>query len=191
MNLLAGLTSLYLILILIRVLMTWFSGMQYGRPLEILCNITDPYLNWFQRFSFLRLGAFDFSPVVAMAILSVANNVFSALGRNGTVRLGIIIATLISAIWSAVSFVLGFCAVVLILRLIAYFANANIYSSFWRVIDSISQPILFQINHFLFKKRIVRYTTGIIISILVMVSGFLLGNILVFLLSQFLIRLPL
>ncbi|MDR2149657.1 MAG: YggT family protein [Spirochaetaceae bacterium] len=191
MNILAGLTSLYLILIFIRVLMTWFSGMQYGRPLEILCHITDPYLNWFQRFSFLRLGAFDLSPVAAMAILSVAHTVFNTLGRGGRIRFGIIAAMLISAVWSAVSFVLGFCTIVLILRLIAYFINANIYSSFWRVIDSISQPILFQVNRFFFRKRIVRYSTGIILSILVMIISSIVGGIFISILQQLLIRLPL
>lgn len=190
MNILAGLTSLYLILIFIRVIMSWFSGMQYGRPLEILHNITDPYLNWFRRFSFLRLGAFDFSPVAAMATLSIANTVFTRLAQGGVVKIGIIASMLVAALWSAVSFLLGFCAIVLVLRLIAYIINANIYNSFWRVIDSISQPVVFHISRFLLKRRSIGYAAAIVLSIVVTALAYIIGGIAVSVLELFLINLP-
>jgi YggT family protein len=190
MNLLSGAVTLYLILIVIRLLTTWFSGAQYGRPLEILCHITDPYLNWFRRFTVLQVGHFDFSPIVAMALLSVANNIFIMLGRYGSIRFGFILAMLISMVWSAVSFLLGFFVIVLSLRLIAYFINANVYSSFWKIIESISQPVLYHINRLLFRHRIVHYRNGLLVSILVLVLCSLCGGVLATLAQTALIRLP-
>ena len=170
MNILAGFTSLYILLIFIRILLTWFSGANYGRPMEILSRITDPYLDWFRRFPGLRGGIVDLSPIVAMAVLSVANNIFTTLARFGVIHIGGITAMVLASLWSAVSFILGFFIVVLILRLIAYLTNQNIYGSFWRIIDTISQPVLYRINRFFFRRRLVNYRAVILLSI-----GTLLG----------------
>ena len=60
MRFISGALSVYMILIFIRVLMTWFQGANYGRAMEILRSVTDPYLYWFRRFPFLRAGSMDF-----------------------------------------------------------------------------------------------------------------------------------
>jgi YggT family protein len=192
MNILGGITGLYMILITVRILLTWFRGGTYGRPYEILQNITDPYLNWFRRFSFLRTGMFDLSPVAALAVLSVLNQIFNTIGSFGRISLGLILALLLSALWSACAFILGFFIVILILRLIAYLTNRDVYYSFWRVIDVIAQPVLYRINRLLFRNRLVNYLTGIISALVLLLAlriglGILLGTILL----PFLVRLPL
>ncbi|MDR1955384.1 MAG: YggT family protein [Treponema sp.] len=169
MNILSGVTGLYLILIAIRIMLTWFSGAQYGRPLELLSGITDPYLRWFRRFSWLRAGFLDLSPILAMAVLSLVHNLFSILARYGRIRLGMILGMVLSSLWSAVSFILGFCIVVLVLRLIAYLTNRNIVGSFWGIIHTLSQPILYRIHRILFRGRLVHYRTGILSAIGVLV----------------------
>jgi YggT family protein len=191
MNILANLTSLYMLLISIRILLTWFSGANYGRPLAILSSITDPYLNWFRRFPVFRVGFLDLSPIAAIAVLSVLNNVFTNLAYHGAIRLGIILAMLVSSLWSAVSFIIGFFIVVLGLRLFAFLTNRNIYGTFWRIIDTISQPILYRINRILFHRRIVHYRTRIISAIAVLAVlmaglGFLVKQVAV----PILVRLP-
>jgi YggT family protein len=164
MNILGAFTSLYMILIFIRIMLTWFSGARYGRPAEFLCRITDPYLGWFRRFR-LRAGALDLSPVLALAVLSVANSVFDTLGRLGYITLGIILAMALSALWSAAAFIIGFFIVVLVLRFIAYLTNRDVYRSFWRIVDTLSQPVIYRINRIIFQKRLVNYQTGIIVSL--------------------------
>ena len=165
MNVLSGITSIYMLVIFIRIMLTWFSGISYGGPLLILSRLTDPYLNWFRRFRFLRAGNLDLSPIAAISVLSLMNQIFSTLAWYGRISLGLILALVLRGLWSAVSFLLGFCAVVLILRLIAYLTSRNIFSSFWRVIDTISQPLLYRINRILFSNRIVHYRTGLISAI--------------------------
>ena len=165
MNVLSGITSIYMLVIFIRIMLTWFSGISYGGPLLILSRLTDPYLNWFRRFRFLRAGNLDLSPIAAISVLSLMNQIFSTLALYGRISLGLILALVLRGLWSAVSFLLGFCAVVLILLLIAYLTSRNIFSSFWRVIDTISQPLLYRINRILFSNRIVHYRTGLISAI--------------------------
>jgi YggT family protein len=192
MNILSALTGIYMLLIFIRIMLTWFSGANYGRPMEILTGITDPYLDWFRRFPALRAGFLDLSPIVAMAVLSLVNQIFSTLAQYGAISLGIILAMVLSALWSAISFILGFFLIILGLRLIAYLTNQDVYNSvFWKIVDTISQPVLYRIKRILFRRRLVNYLTGIITSMVaVLVLMMVLGTI-VKLAIAFLAALPL
>jgi YggT family protein len=190
MNILSGITSLYMLLIFIRIMLTWFSGVHYGKPYEILSGITDPYLNWFRRFSILHVASLDISPIAALAVLSVGNNVFTTLARYGRISLGIVLALGLSAIWSAVSFVLGFFIVIVILRLIAYLSNRDIYHTFWRIIDTLSQPVLYRISRIVFQNRPVQYLTRLITSLAVLLILRIGLGLLLSLAAAFLRRLP-
>jgi YggT family protein len=190
MNILGGITSLYMILIFIRIMLTWFSGTNYGRAFTILTGVTDPYLNWFRRFPALRVANLDLSPIAALAILSVVNSIFITLGRYGRISLGLILALVFSAVWSVISFLLGFSLVILTLRLIAYLTNRDVYGSFWRIIDMISQPVLYRISRLIFGKRLVRYLTGLLSSIAVLLILWAGLGFLARMGTDFLIRLP-
>jgi len=190
-GILAGLLGLYSLLIIIRIILTWFSGGYYGRPAEILALITDPYLEWWRRRLNLRAGYLDLSPIVAMAALSVAQTICSAIAQTGRVTIGLMLAVCVSALWSAVSFILGFCVVVLVLRLIAYLINANMFGVFWRVIDSISKPIQYRITRIVLGRRIVRFSTSIIITILVLIALWIGGSLVIQIVTGLLFRSPL
>jgi YggT family protein len=177
-------------LIFVRILLTWFSGVHYGKPYELLCGITDPYLNWFRRFSVLKAASLDISPIAALAVLSVVNNIFITLAHYGRISLGIILALCLSALWSAVSFILGFFIVVVILRLVAYLSNRNTYSNIWRIIDILSQPVLYRISRIIFQDRLVNYLTRIITSIAVLLILRIGLGILLRMVMNLLIRLP-
>ena len=191
MNLLANIAALYSLLIIIRVMLTWFSGAHYGKPVELLARVTDPYLDWWRRTLPLQAGFLDLSPIAAMAALSLAQSIFATIARYGRISIGIILAITVSALWSAVSFILGFCLIILVLRFVAYMTNRNIYSTFWRIIDTISQPMLYRINRIIFGKRLVNYTTGIIAAIAALAAIRIGGGLAVRLLTIFLFKFPL
>jgi YggT family protein len=133
--------------------------------MELLCGITDVYLQWFRRFPWLRVGVLDFSPLLALAVLSLAQTLFASLAWYGSIRLGMILGMILSYLWSAVSFLLGIGIVILILRFIAYLTNQNILTSFWGIIHTLSQPILYRTNRLLFRGKLVHYRTGILSAI--------------------------
>jgi len=69
----------YIILIIIRVLLTWIPRMPYNRTLRAVVGfieeVTDPYLNVFRRFlPPVGGGAFalDLSPIIAIILLFIA-----------------------------------------------------------------------------------------------------------------------
>jgi len=189
-RILSALLGFYSLLIIIRIILTWFSGGQFGRPVDILARITDPYLDWWRQRLNLRAGYLDLSPVVAMAALSVAQTICSSIAYTGRFSIGLLLAVCLSALWSAASFLLGFCVVVLVLRLIAYLMSANMFGTFWRVIDSISNPILYRVSRIIFGNRIVRFTKSIIVSILVLTALWIGGNIVIQIIYGLLSKFP-
>jgi len=63
--------SLYSTLLIIRVLLTWFPGIDWTNPvLSALSSITDPYLNLF-RGIIPPIGGFDISSLLAFLVLNV------------------------------------------------------------------------------------------------------------------------
>ncbi|MDR1443434.1 MAG: YggT family protein [Treponema sp.] len=191
MNILGSLAGFYMLLIFIRVMISWFGGANLGRPAEILTQITDPYLNWWRKFPMFRTGYIDLSPVAGMAVLSLVQTVCNTTARYGRMSMGTLLAIVLQAAWSVISFVLGFFIIVLVLRFFAYLTNRNIYSAFWRIIDSISQPVLYRITRIFFRRRLINYMAGVLLSIGTLAVLFIGGSLLVSLLLGFLTRLPL
>ena len=79
----------YLILIFIRVLMSWIPRMPYNRYLRaavgFIEEVTDPYLNVFRRFVPPLGGggfALDLSPILAIILLLIAQSVVVGLIRG-------------------------------------------------------------------------------------------------------------
>jgi YggT family protein len=76
------LITVYIVLIFIRILMSWFTRIPYNRylnmVLKFVTDVTDPYLNIFRRFiPPVRLGpgALDLSPIVAVIVLSIVGGI--------------------------------------------------------------------------------------------------------------------
>jgi YggT family protein len=73
--------SIYLALLVIRVLLTWFPNINWSsQPFAALSQVTDPYLNVF-RSIIPPMGGMDFSPMLALIVLSLLQRtVASAIG---------------------------------------------------------------------------------------------------------------
>ncbi|MDJ0556601.1 MAG: YggT family protein [Microcoleaceae cyanobacterium MO_207.B10] len=64
--------SIYLVLMFVRILLSWFPNVNwYDPPFSILSQLTDPYLNLF-RSLIPPLGGIDFSPIIAIFVLQIA-----------------------------------------------------------------------------------------------------------------------
>ena len=192
-ELLSGFCSVYSIIIIMRIILSWFGGgydRGFGRVEKLLIGITDPYLNWFRRIRFLRIGFIDFSPVVAIVILSIFNRLFSILAVYGRISTGLLLAIVVELIWSVFSFFLGFCLLILVLKLIAHLGNRSSYGRFWGTIDSLARPIIYKINRILFGGRIINYLTSILVSIVVFIVFWAVGYFVIKFAEIYLMRLP-
>jgi YggT family protein len=75
------LVLVYLVLIFIRIIMSWIPRIPYNRYLDLVLNfvrdVTDPYLNLFRRFMppvRIGPGALDLSPIVATFVLIIVGS---------------------------------------------------------------------------------------------------------------------
>jgi YggT family protein len=78
-NTLATFIQIYSVLIIIRILLTWFPTIDwYNQPFAALSQITDPYLNIF-RSVIPPLGGIDISPILAILLLNLAGSLVGGL----------------------------------------------------------------------------------------------------------------
>ncbi len=163
-RILATILSVYMILIFVRVLLTWFSGVSFGKPYQLIASVTDPYLNYFRRFRFLQVGSVDFSPIAGLLVLVVFLNIFNTLALYGKISVGIILAIVLRALWSAVSFLLTLFIVLIVIRFVASLMRANTVHPFIRTIDYLVTPLLNWIHNTFFKRRFLTLQYGLAIA---------------------------
>lgn len=84
------LVVVYLVLIFVRIVMSWIPRMPYNPALNaaltFVRDVTDPYLNLFRRFlPPLRIGpgALDLSPILGIFVLMIVGGIVSGLIRGG------------------------------------------------------------------------------------------------------------
>ena len=83
------LTLVYLVLIFVRILMSWIPRIPYNRflagALKFVSDVTDPFLNLFRRIlPPVRIGpgALDLSPIVATFALIIVSRIVTGLIRG-------------------------------------------------------------------------------------------------------------
>jgi YggT family protein len=83
------LVLVYLILIFIRIVMSYFTRIPYNvwldKLLTFVRDVTDPYLNLFRRFlPPVRIGpgALDLSPIIATFVLLIVGGIVEGLIRG-------------------------------------------------------------------------------------------------------------
>jgi YggT family protein len=184
-RLLGAATSIYMLLCIVRIFLSWFPAAASGRPAEIVGQVTEPYLSMWRQIPFLVVGGVDFSPIAALAVLSGVSRVF-AVASYGAVTIGLILSLLIEVVWGPVSFLLGFFMMLIVARIIAYAAQWNSLHPIWRAIDAIINPVLFRLKRLVYKDRIVNYMQGLITGALLLLgTRLVLGTVFGFIMRWF------
>jgi YggT family protein len=81
-NTLAQFLNIYLLLIFVRILLTWFPTVEWMNQLtSVLSPITDPYLNVFRSF-IPAIGGLDLSPIVAIIVLQFVAGLLGSLASS-------------------------------------------------------------------------------------------------------------
>ena len=83
------LALVYVVLIFIRIIMSWIPRMPYNRylsaALKFVSDVTDPYLNIFRRILppvRLGAGALDLSPIIATFVLIIVSSIVANIIRG-------------------------------------------------------------------------------------------------------------
>jgi YggT family protein len=184
----SAILSIYMMVIFVRIIMTWFSGFHNGRAQELLSRVTDPYLNWFRRNVPVHFGALDFSPVVGILALGLLNTISNQLAFAGTITFSFVLAIIVSALWSVVSFFLTFFLILAGIRLIGLLMNVDTSGRLWVVLEQIVNPALQTAVRPLLRGRFTSYRHSLLIFVgelvAVLIAGRLVTNLLIGLVQQ-------
>jgi uncharacterized protein YggT (Ycf19 family) len=158
-------TNFFILACVARIILGWFAFSESFRmaPVErVLRLATDWWFKPFAGIGWLRRGAFDFSPAVAVTVLVLLATVFNMLASYGRIAVGVLAGIILSSLWSAVAFLLIALIILLVARLAAFVFRFNTLNPLFRAIEALSDPALFKLKRLVFGKRVVRYDVGLL-----------------------------
>lgn len=187
LRIISAFLSLYSLLCLLRIIITWIPNYSYSKPADILAQICDPYMNLFRGIKWLRFGSFDFSPALALCILGAGSQLFSSLANGGYINLQMILAMILGIFFSILSSLIFFLIILFAIRLILIMINRDSYNTsgfMANQIDSSISSIVYRIARTFAMGRRITYKTALIISIIALLFlQFALRILLAFILS--------
>ncbi len=176
LSLLSAIIIIYTILCLIAIFITWIPGAKFTKFGKFITAITDPYLRLFSRRGWLRFGNIDFSPIIAIAILSVLSSILGGITSTGRLYFGGILATILGMIWSVSSSILTIFFLLIFIRWIVLLVNKGQVStnSAWYQLDLMLQKFVYKIGNTIIKNNLT-YQKALLISwIVLLVAGVIL-----------------
>ncbi len=165
---LSKLISLYSMLIWIRILLSWVNP--YSRPGSLTYyfgRLVDPYLNFFRSKHF-RIGMLDFSPVFAIAVLSLVQSIVNIFASYGFITLGLILALALQTIWAyGLSFFFLFAIISLVFRTLTSFTGSM---GMMYQIGTITAPLADKVRKLFFPRRLVQDSTVNLITLVLTIA---------------------
>lgn len=187
LRIISAFLSLYSLLCLLRIIITWIPNYSYSKPADILAQTCDPYMNLFRGIKWLRFGSFDFSPALALCILGAGSQLFSSLANGGYINLQMILAMILGIFFSILSSLIFFLIILFAIRLILIMINRDSYNTsgfMANQIDSSISSIVYRIARTFAIGRRITYKAALIISIIALLFlQFALRILLAFILS--------
>ena len=171
-NTLGFAVKIYSYLCIVYIFLSWFGSHSRGGFLYEIC---DPYLSWFRRFRFTQIGMIDFSPILAIGVLSLFSSVLFQIADMRTFSVLGIALNLVGIVWSFFSFLLNFFIIILIIRLVLDFSEKYRQGNFADMLDRFLSPVFVRV-HKLSGGRFMSLRKQIIVCLIVLLFlRFLLG----------------
>ena len=132
----------------------------------------DPYLNIFRRFRFLRFSSFDFTPAIALCVLMALQSLFLSLATGKGFRLSTLLAALVTLVGSILTSILGFLALIILVRLIVYILIGDGQGSYsiWTAVDRAISPVIFRIAGLIFRNQTISFVKAMVVSFITLVT---------------------
>ena len=161
---------IYNLLCIIRVALTWIPGLSYSPFVRFLSAICDPFLNLFSRIRWLHFGAIDFSPLLAIAVLSMIASFCGTLAVGLPFSFATILAQIIRLVWIIISDIILFFIIIVAARLIVALVGGDKNSSLWNQIDSSLSPLVYAITKPFSGGRPVAYRNALVFVLVLLIA---------------------
>lgn len=166
--------KIYSYLCIIYIFLSWFGSRSNNGFLYEICN---PYLGWFRRFRFTQIGMVDFSPIIALGVLSLLSNISFQIAATRTFSILGIVLNLVGIVWSFFSFLLNFFIIIFIIRFVLDLSESYRRGNFADMLDRFLSPVFVQV-HKLSGGRFMSLRKQILVCLIILIIiRFLLGSI--------------
>ena len=191
LGLLSAAVTIYTILCFVDIIISWFPGAKFTSFGKAVSAICDPYMNFFSRGGWLTFGNIDFSPILAIGVLSVIASILGGITATGHIYLGGILSTVISMLWNVSTSIISILFLIALIRWIVLTVKHGYtpYNSAWNNVDQFLQKLAYRIGG-TFVKTGLSYSKALLITWIVLLVILTAGSYLVEMLSTICLRLP-
>lgn len=176
LSILSAIVTLYTLLCFIDIIMTWIPGAKFTSFGKFISSVCDPYMNFFSKFGWLRIGNIDFSPIISIGLLSLVSSILGGIQSTGRIYFGGILATIIYMIWNVFSSLLGIFFILVLIRWIVLLINhgRTSFDSGWNQLDQVLNKITYRVAG-TFTKSSMSYQKSLLITwitfLVIMIAG--------------------
>lgn len=191
LSIISAIITAYTLLCFIDILLSWIPGLKFTKFGKFVSSICDPYLNFFSKFGWLRLGNIDFSPIISIGLLSLVSSIFSGIQSTGRIYLGGILATVIYMLWNVISSILSIFFLLVLVRWIVLLIKKGRtpFDSGWNQVDQILNKISFRVAK-TFTKGSTNYQKSLLITWIAFLVFLVAGRVLTMILVNLCNMLP-
>jgi len=132
--------SIYIILIFIRILFAWLRPNMFNPIVRFVYRLTDPYLKLFAGLRFLKIGALDFSPILAFYVLYLLQELCYNVILRGHITPELLLTLIITLCFRFVYFILFIFMITVALRFIFGLIHMKGNNVLVSAVYSISEP---------------------------------------------------
>ena len=191
LSILAAALSLYTLCCFIYIIMSWIPGAKFTKFGRIISSICEPYLNFFSKFGFLRIGNIDFSPIISIGLLSLASSILGGIQSTGRIYFGGILQTIILMLWGIIQSILGLFFILTLIRwiVLAIHHGYTPYESPWTQVDRLLSQLSYKIAGTFIKVNM-SYQKSLFVTWIALIVFIVSGNILTRVLAMLCANIP-
>jgi len=178
-NLVRLLFSIYIILIFLRVLFAGLRPNMFNPLVRFVYSLTDPYLRLFAGMRFLRIGAFDLTPILAFYLLYLLQELSYKVLLTGFFSVSLLVSIVIILFFRFVYFVLFIFIAAAALRFIFELIGWRAGNVVVAIVYSMSEPVVLPFRRLLRTGAGPGVGRGVDPAVLLALAALILGRYLV------------
>lgn len=178
----------YMVLIVLRIMSTWIRGPAAdgvaGTVSHYLRQLTDPYLQMFHRFTFLRAGGMDFTPLAGIFVLVVASEMTRQLANQQQVSMGYFLGVSIFAAWRMASIVVLVFLVACVARFVTLRFLGRTDTPIARMVGALAQAPVRAVSRYISLRESGTEANYLLVTIVILFGVWIAGRVV----TEFLVR---
>ena len=178
----------FMVLIVLRIMSTWFRGTAEDGAVNTVSHylrqITDPYLQLFHRFTFLRAGGMDFTPLAGIFVLVVASEMTRQLANQQQVTMGYFLGVSLFAAWRMASIVVLVFLVACVARFVTLRFLGRTDTPIARMVSTLAQAPVSVVSRYISLREAGSEVNYLLLTIVILFAIWIAGRVA----TEFLVR---